>query len=1152
MTVATNANVTKLYIATFDRAPDGAGLSYWVNNSGLSLEQIAQSFFDQPETQTKYAGVDTETFVKTIYQNVLGREGEPAGVAYWVGELNAGHISKDTAILAVINGALGTDAALLENKTEVGIYFAEHNQDNDPDAFAVMDETKLDQTSVELCKQWIDGDLPQDATPSTYHVLDDSRADYNITGSDKGDVFVVEAFKSATIHGKEGSDTLDFQDFTPKGVSVNLSTGLGPVGSAGTAMTFDWIENVRGTSGNDTLIGNSDANILVSMGGADTIDGGVGDDRILFRTMADIKASTINGGQNTDTLEITNETSISVATGDFNKVSDVEILQVGYSDEGVPSAATITMADATATFGTIQEVHGTTSYDKKGNPTNDVIQSAFNLDVSGVKLVSIEELKSTADVNAANGSTITVGPATLASVQKVTGNSTGKTDVVLKAKDGDVVDLTVPTFTNIDTFTQAAAAASTLIVNQSLINSMASNDGIDGFSKINSVVVPISTDAANASGNFGSSTLRASGIGLDLSALADGDPNFKAIEFGTAHEVTIGNINDGAPSANDLTNLKTITGSENNADLLRVKPQSGMVLVEDLSGVTITKVERLDFEEIGVVKLNKLDSSVTQISGDDDKRYGNAAITPIMVDLAGNAYGTHILNGTGTSTLDLSNVKLQNIGGFASQTKSADLVGAAATNYLINSKTTWDSNLQSLNGYAGGDKVQSNVGEVDTKVTITAADAGAYDFSSIKLAESAIVDFKADGTPILTYYDKFVGSNGNDIVKGGVASFGYQLGKGDDTFIGTNEANEVVEGGDGNDTIALGDNNDTGSWAAPALNIANLVKSTSLPTTSDYVALANVAAGGALNNAALFAAGNGAFADGGAGDDVITSGKGDDILLGGAGNDRLSGGDGRDVLVAGIGDDILSGGKGEDFLAGGAGDDLLEGNEGEDYLFGGKGRDVLRGDQTKADGVSPDYLAKDHFIFEAGDSGSTEQTVDIIKDFLGTDLAKTLDLDGNGVKGDEGRNDVIYLNWFAATSTVGAGGAIANAADATGGAANANVSGTAYSTFAADIGNTVASQASLVDAANAALDKAYTTLDLATKLGATTYTSEAVQFEYGGKEYVVIDAYVTNAGTATNNYSATNDLIVEVSDSTVSWSISADDIVVTRWNPPVL
>ncbi|WP_367278395.1 DUF4214 domain-containing protein [Sulfurimonas sp.] len=43
-------DVCKLYVATFNRAPDAAGLSYWVNNSGLSIEGIAQSFFDQPET----------------------------------------------------------------------------------------------------------------------------------------------------------------------------------------------------------------------------------------------------------------------------------------------------------------------------------------------------------------------------------------------------------------------------------------------------------------------------------------------------------------------------------------------------------------------------------------------------------------------------------------------------------------------------------------------------------------------------------------------------------------------------------------------------------------------------------------------------------------------------------------------------------------------------------------------------------------------------------------------------------------------------------------------------------------------------------------------------------------------------------------------
>ena len=47
--VATQTNVTRLYIATFDRTPDIAGLNYWVGSSNLSLESIAQSFFDQED-----------------------------------------------------------------------------------------------------------------------------------------------------------------------------------------------------------------------------------------------------------------------------------------------------------------------------------------------------------------------------------------------------------------------------------------------------------------------------------------------------------------------------------------------------------------------------------------------------------------------------------------------------------------------------------------------------------------------------------------------------------------------------------------------------------------------------------------------------------------------------------------------------------------------------------------------------------------------------------------------------------------------------------------------------------------------------------------------------------------------------------------------
>ena len=50
----TREQVAELYVATFNRAPDAEGLDYWVNASGLTIEGIAQSFFDQPETQAKY------------------------------------------------------------------------------------------------------------------------------------------------------------------------------------------------------------------------------------------------------------------------------------------------------------------------------------------------------------------------------------------------------------------------------------------------------------------------------------------------------------------------------------------------------------------------------------------------------------------------------------------------------------------------------------------------------------------------------------------------------------------------------------------------------------------------------------------------------------------------------------------------------------------------------------------------------------------------------------------------------------------------------------------------------------------------------------------------------------------------------------------
>ncbi|MDW8267476.1 MAG: hypothetical protein RMJ52_19295, partial [Gemmataceae bacterium] len=56
---------------------------------------------------------------------------------------------------------------------------------------------------------------------------------------------------------------------------------------------------------------------------------------------------------------------------------------------------------------------------------------------------------------------------------------------------------------------------------------------------------------------------------------------------------------------------------------------------------------------------------------------------------------------------------------------------------------------------------------------------------------------------------------------------------------------------------------------------------------------------------------------GNGGNDQLTGGPGDDVLLGGAGADKLVGGGGRDLLIGGTGSDTVDGGGGEDIVIGG-------------------------------------------------------------------------------------------------------------------------------------------------------------------------------------------------------------------------------------------
>ncbi len=75
----------------------------------------------------------------------------------------------------------------------------------------------------------------------------------------------------------------------------------------------------------------------------------------------------------------------------------------------------------------------------------------------------------------------------------------------------------------------------------------------------------------------------------------------------------------------------------------------------------------------------------------------------------------------------------------------------------------------------------------------------------------------------------------------------------------------------------------------------------------------------------------------------LYGGAGNDLINGGGGDDRMFGEDGCDVLLGNSGNDRLDGGDGDDFLFGGFGDDVLLGGLGDDWLFGGPGVDILDG-----------------------------------------------------------------------------------------------------------------------------------------------------------------------------------------------------------------
>jgi hypothetical protein len=89
----------RMYQAAFNRAPDLQGLGYWIDtlDKGYSLHQVGAEFVVSAEFNRLYgANLSDTQFITAMYHNVLHREPDAEGYAYWIQALH--DVSRGTVL----------------------------------------------------------------------------------------------------------------------------------------------------------------------------------------------------------------------------------------------------------------------------------------------------------------------------------------------------------------------------------------------------------------------------------------------------------------------------------------------------------------------------------------------------------------------------------------------------------------------------------------------------------------------------------------------------------------------------------------------------------------------------------------------------------------------------------------------------------------------------------------------------------------------------------------------------------------------------------------------------------------------------------------------------------------------------------------------
>jgi hypothetical protein len=118
--------VNAFYLAYYGRPADPAGLAFWTaalekNNGDFST--IVSAFANSQEATSRFASESVSDRVSDIYQQLFGRAPDKAGLDFWVEAIQSGRLSMANAAIEIVHGAQTSDAQTSTLRQQVAAQF---------------------------------------------------------------------------------------------------------------------------------------------------------------------------------------------------------------------------------------------------------------------------------------------------------------------------------------------------------------------------------------------------------------------------------------------------------------------------------------------------------------------------------------------------------------------------------------------------------------------------------------------------------------------------------------------------------------------------------------------------------------------------------------------------------------------------------------------------------------------------------------------------------------------------------------------------------------------------------------------------------------------------------------------------------------------